>query len=235
MRRPERAVAMVTSRPLLNVFLVTAALAVVTAHTRSLSGAQTAHRRRPGRSCPRGATPRLAPVAGAAPLPASGSLAARLAGPMQASGLGANLSGTAIDAISHKTLFRRLAVRPARGARLDNHKATPLDCLTSVAVLASVGPDHRFHDQRGPQRQQGDPRRRRRPDADDSAGRPAYPRPATLTDLAKQTSSARTAAALRIGVKRVDLAHASRSAAAGTRPGRTATTTSPPGVRPRTG
>jgi D-alanyl-D-alanine carboxypeptidase/D-alanyl-D-alanine-endopeptidase (penicillin-binding protein 4) len=186
-RRPERAVAMITLA-LLNVFLVTAALAVV-----KLTPDRSLALRPPTVAArtimPPGAPP-LAPVAGTAPLPASGSLTSRLAGPMQASGLGANLSGTVIDALTHKTLFSSGADQPAV-------PASTTKLTTSVAVLASVGPDHRLTTSVVRSGNHvilvggGDPT------LTTTASRLAYPRPATLSDLAKQTAAALKTAGLR--------------------------------------
>jgi D-alanyl-D-alanine carboxypeptidase len=188
-RRPERAVAMITLA-LLNVFLVTAALAVI-----KLTPDRSLALRPPAvaaRTIVPAGPPALAPVAATAPLPASGSLANRLAGPMQASGLGANLSGTVIDAITHKPLFSSNADVPAV-------PASTTKLTTSTAVLAAVGPDRRITTSTVRAGDHvilvggGDPT------LTISAGRLAYPRPATLTDLAKQTAAALKAA----GVRRV--------------------------------
>jgi D-alanyl-D-alanine carboxypeptidase/D-alanyl-D-alanine-endopeptidase (penicillin-binding protein 4) len=186
-RRPERAVAMITLA-LLNVFLVTAALAVV-----KLTPDRSLALRPPtvaARAIVPAGPPPMAPVAATAPLPSAGSLATRLAGPMHASGLGADLSGTVIDAITHRTLFSSHADLPAV-------PASTTKLTTSVAVLASAGPDRRITTSvvRGGNNVilvgGGDPT------LTTSASKLAYPRPATLTDLAKQTATALKAAGLR--------------------------------------
>ena len=189
MRRPERAVAMITLA-LLNVFLVAAALAVVKlTPDRSLA-------LRPPTVADRSIVPAgklaMAPVAATAPQPTPGSLAARLAGPMAGSGLSADLSGTVIDALSHKSLY-------ASNADLPAVPASTTKLTTSTAVLASVGPDHRITTSAvragngvvlvgG-----GDPT------LTTTAPKGAYPKPATLADLAAQTATALKAA----GVRRV--------------------------------
>jgi D-alanyl-D-alanine carboxypeptidase/D-alanyl-D-alanine-endopeptidase (penicillin-binding protein 4) len=177
---------------LLNVFLVTAALAVV-----KLTPDRALALRPPtvaARTIMPAGRPPLAPVAGTAPLPASSSLATRLAGPMQASGLGANLNGMVIDAITHKPLFSSHAEQPAV-------PASTTKLATSVAVLASVGPDHRITTSAVRNGNSvilvggGDLT------LTTSPNRTAYPRPASLTDLAKQTATALKAA----GVRRVKI------------------------------
>jgi D-alanyl-D-alanine carboxypeptidase len=188
-RRPERAVAMITLA-LLNVFLVMAALAVVKlTPDRSLA-------LRPPTVAARSIVPAgrlaMAPVAASAPLPTPGSLATRLAGPMSGSGLGADLTGTVIDAMTHKTLYASRADQPAV-------PASTTKLTTSTAVLASVGPDHRIttsvvRDGNGVVLVGGGD-----PTLTTSAPKNAYPKPATLTDLAAQTATALKAA----GVRRV--------------------------------
>lgn len=173
---------------LLNVFLVAAALAVVElTPDRSLA-------LRPPTVAARTIVPAggsaLAPAAATAPLPAWGPLAGRLAGPMRVSGLGANLSGTVIDAITHKPLFSSNADVPAV-------PASTTKLTTSTAVLAAVGPDHRITTSAVRVGDHvilaggGDPT------LTTSAGRLAYPRPATLTDLARQTVAALKTAGIR--------------------------------------
>jgi D-alanyl-D-alanine carboxypeptidase/D-alanyl-D-alanine-endopeptidase (penicillin-binding protein 4) len=175
---------------LLNVFLVTAALAVVKfTPDRSLA-------LRPPTVAPRSIMPPgrpvMAPVAVTAPLPSPGSLAARLAGPMQASGMGANLSGTVIDAVTREPLFSSRADQPAV-------PASTTKLTTSTAVLASAGPDHRITTRVVRSGNSviivggGDPT------LTTSAPKLVYPKPATLTDLAQQTATALKAA----GVRRV--------------------------------
>jgi D-alanyl-D-alanine carboxypeptidase len=170
---------------LLNVFLVTAALAVVKfTPDRSLA-------LRPptvaARSIVTAVPPVLAAASAAAPLPSAQSLAARLAGPMRASGLGSNLSGTVIDAATRRPLFASHADVPAV-------PASTTKLTTSVAVLASAGPDRRLTTSvvrsgtgivlvGG-----GDPT------LTTVSSKNAYPRPASLTDLAKQTAAALRAA-----------------------------------------
>lgn len=189
MGRPERAVAMITLA-LLNVFIVMAALAVVKlTPDRSLV-------LRPPTVAARSVVPAgklaMAPVAATAPLPSPASLAARLAGPMAGSGLGANLNGTVIDAMTHKALFTSRADQPAV-------PASTTKLTTSTAVLASVGPDHRIttsvvRDGNGVVLVGGGD-----PTLTTTAPKNAYPRPATLADLATQTAAALKAA----GVRRV--------------------------------
>ena len=170
---------------LLNVFLVTAALAVVKlTPDRSLA-------LRPPTVADRaivsaGAAP-LAPVGPSAPLPSAGSLDARLSALMSNSGLGSNLSGTVIDATTRKPLFSSSADVPAV-------PASTTKLTTSTAVLASVGPDHRITTSVVRNGDHvilvggGDPT------LATSAPRTAYPRPATLTDLARQAAVALKAA-----------------------------------------
>ncbi len=173
---------------LLNVFLVAASLAVVKlTPDRSLAlGPPTVAARTVVTDEP----PALAVTSSAAPLPSASALAARLAGPMQASGLGANLTGMVIDASTRRPLYSSRADMPAV-------PASTTKLTTSVAVLASVGPAHRLTT-----------RVVRTPDGvvlvggGDStlAVSPSsnqYPRPASLTDLAKQTAAALKAAGIR--------------------------------------
>jgi D-alanyl-D-alanine carboxypeptidase/D-alanyl-D-alanine-endopeptidase (penicillin-binding protein 4) len=109
---------------------------------------------------------------------------------MRASGLGTNLSGTVIDAMTRKPLFASHADLPAV-------PASTTKLTTSAAVLAAVGPDHRITTSvvRGGGGVilvgGGDPTLTR------TAPRLGYPRPATLTDLAKQTAAALKAAGVR--------------------------------------
>ncbi|MCW2945011.1 MAG: D-alanyl-D-alaninecarboxypeptidase/D-alanyl-D-al anine-endopeptidase [Actinoallomurus sp.] len=181
MPRRERTVAMLTLA-LLNVFLVTAALAVM-----KLTPDRSLALRPPtvaARSIVVAGPPALAAAASTAPLPTAGSLAARIAGPMRTSGLGANLSGTVIDAITRRTLFASHADVPAV-------PASTTKLTTSIAVLASAGPDRRLTTSAvvggagsvilvgG-----GDPT------LTTVSPKNAYPRPASLTDLAKQTAAA---------------------------------------------
>jgi D-alanyl-D-alanine carboxypeptidase len=178
--RRERAVAMLTLA-LLNVFLVTAALAVV-----KLTPDRSLALRPPtvaARSIVVAGPPALAAAASTAPLPTGSSLAARIAGPMRASGLGANLSGTVIDATTRRTLFASHADVPAV-------PASTTKLTTSIAVLASAGPDRRLTTSvvRGGGSVilvgGGDPT------LTTVSSKNAYPRPASLTDLAKQTAAA---------------------------------------------
>jgi D-alanyl-D-alanine carboxypeptidase len=185
--RPVRAVAMITLA-LLNVFVVGAALAVVKlTPDRSLS-------LRPPTVAARAVMPpgalALAPTGGTAPMPSATSLDSRLAGPMAASGLGANLTGTVIDAATGRSLFNSRADQPAV-------PASTTKLTTSVAVLAAVGPDHRITTRvvksgRGVILIGGGD-----PTLTTSAPKNAYPRPATLTDLAKQTATALKTAGVR--------------------------------------
>ena len=209
MRRPERAVAMITLA-LLNVFLVMAALAVV-----KLTPDRALALRPPtvaARSVVSAGELAMAPVAAAAPLPSPGSLATRLAGLMRGSGLGADLSGTVIDPMTHRTLFASRADQPAV-------PASTTKLTTSTAVLAAVGPGHRITTDVVRAGNSvvivggGDPT------LTTSAPKNAYPRPATLTDLAAQTASALKAQ----GVRRVRVdydvsAYAGRTSGPGWKP-----------------
>ncbi len=175
---------------LLNVFLVGASLAVVKlTPDRSLAlrpptvAARTVVTKEP---------PALAMTSSAAPLPSVGSLAQRLAGPMQASGLGTNLTGTVIDVSTRRPLFSSHADVPAV-------PASTTKLTTSVAVLASAGPAHRLTTRAVRVGNRvvivggGDPTLAVAPAAN------AYPRPASLSELARQT-----AAALKVdGIRRV--------------------------------
>jgi D-alanyl-D-alanine carboxypeptidase len=209
-RRPERAVAMITLA-LLNVFLVTAALAVVKlTPDRSLA-------LRPPTVAARAIVPAgklaMAPVGVTAPLPSPGSLATRLAGPMRGSGLGADLSGTVIDAMTHKTLFSSRADQPAV-------PASTTKLTTSTAVLAAVGPGHRIttsvvRDGNGVILVGGGD-----PTLTTSARPNAYPRPATLADLAAQTASAlKTAGVRQVRVDYDTSAYAGSTSGPGWKPG----------------
>jgi serine-type D-Ala-D-Ala carboxypeptidase/endopeptidase (penicillin-binding protein 4) len=179
-RRAERAVAMITLA-LLNVFLVTAALAVVKlTPDRSLA-------LRPPTVADRAIVPPgplpMAPVAATAPLPSAGSLAARLAGPMQSAGLGQSLNGVVIDAMTGRSLFSSNAGQPAV-------PASTTKVITAAAVLASVGTDHRLttsvvRSTRGVVLVGGGD-----PTLTTVAPKNAYPKPASLADLAKQTATA---------------------------------------------
>ncbi|HEY0543003.1 MAG TPA: D-alanyl-D-alanine carboxypeptidase/D-alanyl-D-alanine-endopeptidase [Actinoallomurus sp.] len=173
---------------LLNVFLVAAALAVVkVTPDRSLALQPPTVAARmimpPG-------SPALAPLATTAPLPASGPLAARLAGPMRASDLGTDLTGAVIDAATGRKLFGSHADQPAV-------PASTTKLTTATAVLASAGPDHRITTKVVRSGNTvtivggGDPT------LTTSASKSAYPRPASLTDLAKQTAAALKAAGVR--------------------------------------
>jgi D-alanyl-D-alanine carboxypeptidase len=179
-RRLERAVAMITLA-LLNVFIVTAALAVVKltpGHSLALRAPTVAARA----IVPPGA-PALMPAAVTAPLPSAGSLSARLAGMMRLSGLDADLTGTVIDALTQKTLFSSHADQPAV-------PASTTKLITAVAVLASVGPDRRLttsvvRSNRGVVLVGGGD-----PTLTTGSPKNAYPKPASLADLAKQTAAA---------------------------------------------
>ncbi|MEV5746205.1 D-alanyl-D-alanine carboxypeptidase/D-alanyl-D-alanine-endopeptidase [Actinoallomurus sp. NPDC052308] len=187
MPRPERVVAMLTLA-LLNVFLVTAALAVV-----KLTPDRSLALRPPTvaqRALVTAAAPALGSLAATAPVPSSGSLTSRLDGLMQHAGMGANLTGTVIDASSGRALYASNADRPAV-------PASTTKLVTSTAVLAAAGPDHQLTTKvvkggggvilvGG-----GDSLLTRSP------AKNAYPRPASLTDLAKQTAAALKAAGTR--------------------------------------
>jgi D-alanyl-D-alanine carboxypeptidase/D-alanyl-D-alanine-endopeptidase (penicillin-binding protein 4) len=185
--RPERVVAMLTLA-LLNVFLVAAALAVV-----KLTPARFLAIRPPtvaDRTLVTAAAPALGPTAATAPLPAAGDLTSRLDGLMRAAGMGSNLTGTVIDTATGRALYASNADKPAV-------PASTTKLTTSTAVLAAVGPDHRLTTMAvkggggvilvgG-----GDPTLTR------TAANDAYPRPASLADLAKQTAAALKAAGTR--------------------------------------
>ncbi|MCO6000050.1 D-alanyl-D-alanine carboxypeptidase/D-alanyl-D-alanine endopeptidase [Actinoallomurus rhizosphaericola] len=187
MPRPERVVAMLTLA-LLNVFLVAAALAVV-----KLTPDRSLAVRPPTvaeRTILTAAAPALSPTTASAPEPSSGSLTSRLDGLMGQSGMGANLSGTVIDVSTGRALYASNADRPAV-------PASTTKLVTSTAVLAAVGPEHRLTTKvvkggggvilvGG-----GDSSLTRSP------GKNAYPRPASLTDLAKQTATSLKAAGTR--------------------------------------
>lgn len=184
MRRPERAVAMITLA-LLNVFLVTAALAVV-----KLTPDRSLALRPPTVAdrliVPAGA-PALAPDEAAAPLPSPGALATRLSGPMQGAGLGENLTGVVIDAMTGRSLYSSNAEQPAV-------PASTTKLVTAVAALASVGPEHRLttsvvQSNRGVILVGGGD-----PTLTVVSPKNAYPKFASLADLATQTATALKAA-----------------------------------------
>jgi D-alanyl-D-alanine carboxypeptidase/D-alanyl-D-alanine-endopeptidase (penicillin-binding protein 4) len=166
---------------LLNVFLVTAALAVV-----KLTPDRSLALRPPtvaARTIMLAGGPALVPVEATAPLPSPGSLAARLAGPMRAAGLGQSLNGVVIDAMTGRFLFSSNAEQPAV-------PASTTKLITAVAVLASVGPDHRLttsvvRSNRGVVLVGGGD-----PTLTTVSPKNAYPKPASLADLAKQTAAA---------------------------------------------
>jgi D-alanyl-D-alanine carboxypeptidase/D-alanyl-D-alanine-endopeptidase (penicillin-binding protein 4) len=166
---------------LLNVFVVTAALAVV-----KLTPDRSLALRPPtvaARTIMPAGPPALASVVSTAPLPSPRSLAARLAGPMQAAGLGQDLNGVVIDAMTRRSLFSNNAEQPAV-------PASTTKLITSVAVLASVGPNHRLttsvvRSNRGVILVGGGD-----PTLTTVSPKGAYPKPASLTDLAKQTVAA---------------------------------------------
>lgn len=170
---------------LLNVFAVTAALAVV-----KLTPDRSLALRPPTVAAraviPPGA-PTLASIEATAPLPSPGSLAARMAGPMQAAGLGQNLNGVVVDAMTGRSLFSSNAEQPAV-------PASTTKVITSVAVLASVGPDRRLttsvvRSKRGVVLVGGGD-----PTLTTVTPKNAYPKYASMADLAKQTATALKAA-----------------------------------------
>ncbi|MCO6004260.1 D-alanyl-D-alanine carboxypeptidase/D-alanyl-D-alanine-endopeptidase [Actinoallomurus purpureus] len=187
MPRPERVMAMLTLA-LLNVFLVAAALAVV-----KLTPDRSLAVRPPTvaeRAIVSAAAPALGPTSAAAPAPGSGNLASRLDGLMSRAGMGSDLTGTVIDASTGRALYTSNADRSAV-------PASTTKLVTSTAALAAVGPDHRLTTKAvkggggvvlvgG-----GDSTLTR------TAAKNAYPRPASLTDLAKQTAAALKAAGTR--------------------------------------
>jgi D-alanyl-D-alanine carboxypeptidase/D-alanyl-D-alanine-endopeptidase (penicillin-binding protein 4) len=170
---------------LLNVFLVTAALAVV-----KLTPDRSLALRPPtvaARTIMPPASPPLAPVAATARLPSPGSLAARLAGPMEAAGLGQNLNGVVVDAMTGRSLFSSNAGQPAV-------PASTTKLITSVAVLASAGPERRLttsvvRSNRGVILVGGGD-----PTLTTVSPKNAYPKFASLADLAQQTAAALKAA-----------------------------------------
>jgi D-alanyl-D-alanine carboxypeptidase/D-alanyl-D-alanine-endopeptidase (penicillin-binding protein 4) len=170
---------------LLNVFLVTAALAVV-----KLTPDRSLAVRPPtvaARSIVVAGPPALTAAPASAPLPVAGSLAARLDTLMRAAGLGANLSGTVIDAATGRPLFSSRADVPAV-------PASTTKLTTAVAVLASAGPDRRLTT--SAVRGGGGVILVGGGDLTLTTVSPknGYPRPASLTDLAKQTARALKAA-----------------------------------------
>ncbi|MFL6056752.1 MAG: D-alanyl-D-alanine carboxypeptidase/D-alanyl-D-alanine-endopeptidase [Actinoallomurus sp.] len=187
MPRPERVVAMLTLA-LLNVFLVAAALAVV-----KLTPDRSLAVRPPtvaNRAIVTAAAPALGPTSASAPLPSGGSLTARLDGLMRVTGMGSDLTGTVIDVTTGRALFASNADRPAV-------PASTTKLITSTAVLGAVGPDHRITTKvvkggggvilvGG-----GDSSLTRSP------AKNAYPRSASLSDLAKQTAASLKAAGTR--------------------------------------
>lgn len=184
MPRPERIVAMITLA-LLNVFLVGAALAVV-----KLTPDRSLAVRPPtvaARMVVSGAPPALAPVSATTPMPSAGVLSSRLGALMRSSGLGSDLMGTVLDAATRRPLFASDADQPAV-------PASTTKLTTSVAVLASVGPDHRITTRavRGGGGVilvgGGDPTLSSAPSES------GYPKHASLRDLAKQTAAALRAA-----------------------------------------
>ena len=180
MPRPERIVAMITLA-LLNVFAVGAALAVV-----KLTPDRSLAVRPPtvaARTVVSGGPPALAAVSATTPMPSPGVLSSRLGALMRSSGLGSDLMGTVLDAATRRTLFAGDAGRPAV-------PASTTKLTTSVAVLASVGPDHRITT-RAVQGGGGvilvgggDPTLSSAP------SETGYPKHASLRDLAKQTAAA---------------------------------------------
>ncbi|ACZ00037.1 D-alanyl-D-alaninecarboxypeptidase/D-alanyl-D-al anine-endopeptidase [Thermomonospora curvata DSM 43183] len=118
-----------------------------------------------------------------APMPAADALTGELAA--LASGSGAEISAVVIDARTRRTLFAHRADRPAV-------PASTTKLVTSVAALSALGPHHRITTRvvRGGPRAVvlvggGDPTLTARTP---SAG--AYPRYASLADLADQTAAA---------------------------------------------
>lgn len=137
---------------------------------------------------------------GGGPLPSPQALAAALSGPMRASGLGPSVTAAVSDPASGRSLFASRADTPAV-------PASTTKIVTAAAALAALGPGHRLTTEvvrsgsgvvlvGG-----GDPTLSSTGlvTVGASAARRRYPRPATLSELAK-----RTAAALRSsGVRKV--------------------------------
>jgi D-alanyl-D-alanine carboxypeptidase/D-alanyl-D-alanine-endopeptidase (penicillin-binding protein 4) len=170
---------------LLNVFIVTAALAVVKLtpdRSLALRPPTVADRE----IMPPGA-PALAPAGTTAPLPSPAALTARLTGPMRGAGLGQNLTGVVIDAATGRSLYNSNAGQPAV-------PASTTKLVTAVAVLASAGPDRRLttsvvRSDRGVILVGGGD-----PTLTTVNRKNAYPKYASLADLAKQTAAALKAA-----------------------------------------
>src|SRR5262249_54211592 len=118
------------------------------------------------------------------------SLGARLAGPMHASGLGSDLTGVVMDAATRRVLFNSHGDETAV-------PASTTKLTTSVAVLASAGPDRRLTTSVVKGGGGGILVGGGGPTLTTNAPRSAYPRPATLADLAKQTAAALKAAGTR--------------------------------------
>jgi D-alanyl-D-alanine carboxypeptidase len=128
------------------------------------------------------------------PMPSPQGLATALGGPLAASGLGPSVAATVADPATGRALFASRADVPAT-------PASTTKIVTALAALAALGPDHRLTTQavRAGDRVVlvggGDPTLAG-PDSaggatDASAGaRPGYPRPASLTVLAKSTAAA---------------------------------------------
>ncbi|REE97930.1 D-alanyl-D-alanine carboxypeptidase/D-alanyl-D-alanine-endopeptidase (penicillin-binding protein 4) [Thermomonospora umbrina] len=125
-----------------------------------------------------------------APIPDAATLRERLAG--IAEGPGPKVNAVVIDAETRKTLFDRGADSPAT-------PASTTKLVTSVAALSALGPDHRIATKvvQGGEGGVvlvggGDPTLTARPPVED-----AYPRYASLEDLARQTAAALTRAGVR--------------------------------------
>lgn len=182
---------MVLSLSLLNVFAVTAALAVVKlTPDRRLSPQPPSVRVRDLAQASASAAIPAADLA-SGPLPNASTLGGRLGALI--GGPGAKINAVVIDALTGRTLFERHGDAPAT-------PASTTKLVTSVAALASVGPGHRITTQvvRGAGGGivlvgGGDPTLTAlpaRPDAD-------HPPYASLLDLAKQTAAALKASGVR--------------------------------------
>ncbi|MGP4024427.1 D-alanyl-D-alanine carboxypeptidase/D-alanyl-D-alanine endopeptidase [Actinomadura sp. 3N407] len=174
----------VLSLSLLNVFIVTAGLAVAKlTPDRHLSPQPPSVAARDLVRVPASvAIPEADPASG--PLPNASTLAGRLSGLI--GGPRAKISAVVIDAATRRPLFERQSHRPAT-------PASTTKLVTSVAALASVGPAHRITTQvvRGAGGGivlvgGGDPTLTALP-ARPEAGHPPF---ASLVDLARQTATA---------------------------------------------
>ncbi|GLX00675.1 D-alanyl-D-alanine carboxypeptidase/D-alanyl-D-alanine-endopeptidase [Microtetraspora sp. NBRC 16547] len=186
MVRRERWVLLVTLA-LLQVFAVAAGVHMITKVTRGPSAPIASPKPTPTPIITAGAV--LAAV-GDAPLPAKGTLTARLTRALGDPALGRSSGGVVIDAATGATLFdgrADVALTPASTTKI----------VTAVAVLASVGPDATFATTvvTGAEKNSivlvggGDPTL-----AGPKKSRDIYPEPASLAVLASRTAKALKAA-----------------------------------------